>query len=64
MGGGAFDYLAYPPIPGNLQQTIQNALLGRQRHFQENGEGAWASNQQWFFWLGKLRTTLSNCCND
>jgi DNA-binding NtrC family response regulator len=45
MCGGAFDYLAYPPIPGDLQQTIQNALLGRQRHFQENGEETWASNQ-------------------
>jgi len=28
MGGGAFDYLVYPPFPGDLQQTIQNALLG------------------------------------
>lgn len=45
MCGGAFDYLAYPPIPGDLQQTIQNALLGRQRHFQENGEETWTSNQ-------------------
>ena len=45
MCGGAFDYLAYPPIPGDLQQTIQNALLGRQRHLQENGEETWASNQ-------------------
>ena len=45
MCGGAFDYLAYPPIPGDLQQTIQNALLGRQRHLQENGEATWESNQ-------------------
>lgn len=31
---GAFDYLAYPPIRGELQRAIQNALLGykRQRH--------------------------------
>ena len=42
MGGGAFDYLAYPPVPGDLQQTIQNALLGRQRHFEENGKEPWA----------------------
>jgi DNA-binding NtrC family response regulator len=26
--GGAFDYLVYPPIPGDLQETIRNALLG------------------------------------
>jgi DNA-binding NtrC family response regulator len=45
MCGGAFDYLAYPPIPGDLQQTIRNALLGRQRHVQENGEATWASTQ-------------------
>jgi DNA-binding NtrC family response regulator len=45
MCAGAFDYLAYPPIPGDLLQTIQNALLGRQRHLQENGEATWASNQ-------------------
>lgn len=45
MSGGAFDFLAYPPIAGDLQQTIQNALLGRQRHSEENGEGTWASNQ-------------------
>src|SRR4029077_11538997 len=33
---GVFDYLAYPPIPGDLQQTIRNALLGHkwQRHFE------------------------------
>jgi DNA-binding NtrC family response regulator len=30
---GAFDYLAYPPIPGELQRIIQNAVreCGRQR---------------------------------
>ena len=28
MCGGAFDYLVYPPIPGDLQETIRNALLG------------------------------------
>jgi DNA-binding NtrC family response regulator len=43
MCGGAFDYLVYPPIPGDLQETIRNALLGRQRHV--NGEETWASNQ-------------------
>jgi len=25
---GAFDYLAYPPIPGDLQRVIRNALWG------------------------------------
>ena len=45
INGGAFDYLAYPPIPGDLQQTIRNALLGRQRHVQESGEATWASTQ-------------------
>jgi CheY-like chemotaxis protein len=30
--GGAFDYLVYPPIPGDLQETIKNALLRQQRH--------------------------------
>jgi DNA-binding NtrC family response regulator len=43
MCGGAFDYLVYPPIPGDRQETIRNALLGRQRHI--NGEETWASNQ-------------------
>jgi DNA-binding NtrC family response regulator len=45
MRGGAFDFLAYPPVAGDLQQTIQNALLGRQRHFEETGEERWASTQ-------------------
>ena len=27
---GAFDYLAYPPIPGELQRIIRNALLERE----------------------------------
>ena len=44
MCGGAFDYLAYPPIPGDLQQTIRQALLGR-RHFEQNEEKTWASNR-------------------
>ena len=44
MCGGAFDYLAYPPIAGDLQQTIRNALLGR-RHLEENEEKTWASNR-------------------
>jgi DNA-binding NtrC family response regulator len=38
MCGGTFDFVAYPPVAGDLQQTIQNALLGRQRHLEENGE--------------------------
>lgn len=45
INGGAFDYLAYPPIPGDLQQTIRNALLGRQMHLEENGKETWAPNQ-------------------
>lgn len=45
MCGGAFDYLAYPPIPGDLQQTIRNALLGRRRYLEENEQETWASNQ-------------------
>jgi len=28
MCAGVFDYLVYPPIPGDLQKTIRNALLG------------------------------------
>jgi len=33
---GAFDYLAYPPIPGELQRIIQNAFreCGRQRRLE------------------------------
>jgi DNA-binding NtrC family response regulator len=33
---GAFDYLAYPPIPGELQRIIQNAFRerGRQRRLE------------------------------
>jgi two-component system, NtrC family, C4-dicarboxylate transport response regulator DctD len=31
MCAGAFDYLAYPPIPGELRRGIRNALLERQR---------------------------------
>jgi DNA-binding NtrC family response regulator len=27
---GAFDYVAYPPIPGQLQQIIRNAFLERE----------------------------------
>ncbi len=34
--GGAFDYLVYPPIPGDLQETIRNALLGQST---EKGHG-------------------------
>ena len=44
MCGGAFDYLVYPPIPGDLQQTIRHALLGR-RHFEKNEEETWPSNR-------------------
>ena len=53
MGSGAFDYLAYPPIPGDLRQTIQNALLGRQPHLEENGGERWR--------CGQAGTTLSDC---
>jgi DNA-binding NtrC family response regulator len=46
MWGGVFDYLAYPPAPEDLQQTIRNALLGRQHHLEEHGgERTWASTQ-------------------
>ena len=45
MCGGAFDYLAYPSIPGDLQQTIQNSLLGRPRPLEEREEERWASQQ-------------------
>jgi DNA-binding NtrC family response regulator len=45
MCDGAFDYLAYPPIPEDIQQIIENALRGRQRHLEENGEETWAPNQ-------------------
>ena len=37
MCAGAFDFLAYPPVAEDLQRTIQDALLGRQRHLEENG---------------------------
>ena len=30
--GGVFDYLAYPPIAGDLQRVIRNAL-GQEQHF-------------------------------
>lgn len=35
--GGAFDYLPYPPIAGDLLRVIRNALLGykRQRHLED-----------------------------
>jgi DNA-binding NtrC family response regulator len=29
IGAGAFDYLAYPPIPGDLPRSISNALTLR-----------------------------------
>jgi len=45
MGGGAFDFLTYPPIPGDLQRTIQNAMQGRPQILEENGEQTWASTQ-------------------
>ena len=45
MRGGAFDYLAYPPVPGDLQQTIHNALLGQRPHLEMNGDETWASTQ-------------------
>jgi DNA-binding NtrC family response regulator len=28
--GGAFDYVAYPSVPGELQRTIRNAFLERE----------------------------------
>lgn len=36
IGAGAFDYLAYPPIAGDLQRIVRNALLEykRQRHLE------------------------------
>jgi DNA-binding NtrC family response regulator len=27
---GAFDYVAYPPVPGELQRIIRNAFLQRE----------------------------------
>jgi DNA-binding NtrC family response regulator len=36
MCGGAFDFLAYPPVAADLQQSIQNALRVRQRHLEES----------------------------
>jgi DNA-binding NtrC family response regulator len=44
MRGGAFDFLSYPPVAGDLQQTIQNALRVRQRNLEDNGE-QWALTQ-------------------
>jgi DNA-binding NtrC family response regulator len=38
MSGGLFDYLAFPPIPEDLRQTIRNALLSRERGVEKNGE--------------------------
>jgi DNA-binding NtrC family response regulator len=34
--GGIFDYLAYPPIPRELQRVIQNAFreCGQQHHLE------------------------------
>lgn len=36
IGAGAFDYLAYPPITGDLQRIVRNALLEckRQGHLE------------------------------
>ena len=36
ISAGAFDYLAYPPIAGDLQRIVRNALLEhkRQRHLE------------------------------
>lgn len=52
---GVFDYLAYPPIPGELERIIQNALRSARRHRLEGtqafhfpgarGEEPWASSQ-------------------
>ena len=45
MCGGAFDFLAYPPVADDFQRTIQDALLGRQRHLEENGAETRAPTQ-------------------
>ena len=37
---GAFDYVAYPPISGDLQRAIRHALVWNR----QNGEGAGASS--------------------
>jgi DNA-binding NtrC family response regulator len=37
MCGGAFDFLAYPPVAGDLRQTIQNVLRVRQLHLEGSG---------------------------
>jgi hypothetical protein len=29
MNAGTFDYLAYPPVPGDLPRTIHHALTTR-----------------------------------
>jgi len=53
---GVFDYLAYPPIPGELERIIQNALPKCDRwhrfertqishHPGQKGEEPWTSNQ-------------------
>lgn len=36
ISAGAFDYLAYPPIAGDLQRIVRNALqeYGRQQHLE------------------------------
>lgn len=52
---GVFDYLAYPPIPGELERIIQNAFWSARRHRPERtqafhfpgrrGEEPWAPSQ-------------------
>src|SRR4029077_5373814 len=52
---GVFDYLAYPPIPGEIERIIQNALRSARLHRLEGtqafhfpgirGEEPWASSQ-------------------
>jgi len=44
MCGGAFDFLAYPPVAEDLQRIIQDALRG-DSCTSKKGVGTWASTQ-------------------
>ena len=37
IGGGAFDYVPYPPIPQDLQRIIRSALLGHKLQWHLEG---------------------------
>ena len=37
IGAGAFDYVAYPPIRGELQRVIRNALIASKRQWHLKG---------------------------